>query len=1526
MFWTPERQAASAWTEHVPFAFWLVDVLRPATIVELGTHAGVSYSAMCQGVKTLGLPTKCYAVDTWKGDAHAGFYSEEVYRDLVGFHDPRFGAFSRLVRSTFDEALPHFEDGSIDLLHIDGLHTYEAVRHDFFSWLPKLTPNAVVILHDTNVRERGFGVMRLWQEISDGRRHFAFLHGHGLGVLGLGGEPPPPLAFLFGATHDGALTNRIRDIFAHLGQSAAFLTERAELDALRGERTLLLGQVTRLRDEEIVGLNRRVAARDGLVAGLERALGERDGQIAALIRTGAEGHGRLEALTREVGERDNRIASLDRTLGERNGRIEALSRTVGERDNRIASLDRTLGERDGRIEALSRTVGARDGRIAGLNRSVEERDAHIVSLNLAVVDRDAQIAALHKSTSWRLTAPLRLIRRMPRGAAAKIRPLLSQAARSLYHRAPLQPAVKLRIKHTLFGWLGSFFRHTKAFQDWQSWQRDQQAPPQVAQSVQQHSDYVPPYEGAPPSNPPVRLIAFYLPQFHPIPENDAFWGKGFTEWTNVARASQQFEGHYQPRLPGELGFYDLRVPEVQKRQIQLAKQYGLYGFCFHFYWFGGKRLLEMPLQQFASDTDNDFRFCINWANENWTRRWDGQEHELLIAQQHSPEDDLAFIEHVSRYLRDKRYIRVDGKPLLLVYRPGLLPSAKDTASRWRRWCRDNGVGEIYLAYTQSFDAVDPAAYGFDAAIEFPPNLGQHPKVNHQVTPLRDDFECNIFDWKAHVEQSRHYKQPVFTLFRGICPSWDNTARRRNRAGVLINSSPEGYVEWFSNAIVDTCRRFAKPDQRLIFVNAWNEWAEGAYLEPDARYGYAYLRATRDALNHAGRTAQSIVVVTHDCRPHGAQFLALNLAKTFTEKFGLHVELVTLGEGPLKPEFAKIANCHDLADVGPAGDEALALAQRLRADGHVAAICNTTVTGSFVPTLKAAGLRCVSLIHELPGIIRQYGLLDAARTLAMEADRVIFPADVVANGFEQVATLPPEKRIIRPQGLYKRNRLRRKHKISAARAELRRRLGLPIESLVVLAVGYADQRKGVDLFVEAGFRVLNARRDTAMVWLGDQEPGVMPHVRSRIAQESMADRFFFEGLDVETDIYYAGADVYAMSSREDPFPSVVLEALDAGLPVVAFADVGGFCDLVVEARGAVVPAFDTAAFGDALLRLLDDQGRRDTSAELGRSLIASRFSFRKYAHDLLSLSGVGPLRVSVVVPNYNYAHLLSERMKSIAAQTHPLYEIILLDDASTDDSLIAAKSLMEALEVPNRIIANERNSGSVFRQWLRGVEAATGDYVWIAEADDSSTPEFLAEVMPAFADPHVVMSYCESKQMAPDGRILCDNYFEYVSDISPHKWRTAYVAEGAKEICDAFAVKNTIPNVSAVVFRRDVLLNVLGDHLEEISRFKIAGDWYTYTLLLERGKIAFSSRALNLHRRHEVSVTLSSNHTRHLAEIVAMQDIVRRRVPAAAVAREQACKYAQTLYDRFGLATPSCPHYSNHPALEALAAPGARQGD
>ena len=332
----------------------------------------------------------------------------------------------------------------------------------------------------------------------------------------------------------------------------------------------------------------------------------------------------------------------------------------------------------------------------------------------------------------------------------------------------------------------------------------------------------------------VKLIAFYLPRFYPIAENDTWCNKDFTEWTNVRRALPRFKGHYQPRRPGELGFYDLSIPEVLKHQIKLAKQYGLYGFCFHVYGCEEKPRFGNPLEQLLADPELDMPFCINWKND------------VLFEQNHAPKDDLAFIIYISKYLKDQRYIQIGSKPLLLLYRPSRLQDARATAQRWRTWCRENGIGEIFIALTHSFELQDPSSIGFDAAVEFAPNTFSLVDVTPMHRAITPEYQGAIYDYHSAIDLAKHYQAPSYKKFRGICPGWDNEARRPGRSKTLVHASPRAYKEWLKLLLAFTRRHF-EPDERLIFINAWNAWAEGAYLEPDQRYGYAFLEATSEAL-------------------------------------------------------------------------------------------------------------------------------------------------------------------------------------------------------------------------------------------------------------------------------------------------------------------------------------------------------------------------------------------------------------------------------------------------------------------------------------------------------------------------------------------------------------------------------------------------------------------------------------------------------------------------------------------------------
>jgi len=347
---------------------------------------------------------------------------------------------------------------------------------------------------------------------------------------------------------------------------------------------------------------------------------------------------------------------------------------------------------------------------------------------------------------------------------------------------------------------------------------------------------------------PVKVIAYYLPQFHPFKENNEWWGEGFTEWTNVTKARPQYLGHQQPRLPGELGFYDLRLPQVMRQQIDLAKQYGVNGFCFHHYWFGGKRLMETPVQNFLKDKSLDIDFCLCWANENWTRRWDGLENDVLISQKHSPEDDIAFLDDIMPALKDERYIRVDGKPLLILYRASSLPDAKETGKRWREHAIKNGLPGLYLVVVNAFDVSSPQPYDFDAIVEFPPHQVGAKDITDSITPLNKNFSGRVYDYEELALRAGKIDNENFTCFKAVMPSWDNEARKPTQGFSFYNAKPELYAKWLDSAIKTTMNR--KPEERLVFVNAWNEWAEGAHLEPDRHNGYAYLHATANILRNS----------------------------------------------------------------------------------------------------------------------------------------------------------------------------------------------------------------------------------------------------------------------------------------------------------------------------------------------------------------------------------------------------------------------------------------------------------------------------------------------------------------------------------------------------------------------------------------------------------------------------------------------------------------------------------------------------
>lgn len=358
----------------------------------------------------------------------------------------------------------------------------------------------------------------------------------------------------------------------------------------------------------------------------------------------------------------------------------------------------------------------------------------------------------------------------------------------------------------------------------------------------------------------IRPIAFYLPQFHPIPENDQWWGKGFTEWTNVTAARPRFQGHEQPHLPADLGFYDLRLPEVMQAQAELARSYGIQGFCFYHYWFQGRRLLEKPIEAYLHSDKPDFPFCLCWANENWTRSWNGRDKDVLLRQEYGEQDDIDHFDYLAPFFRDPRYIRIDGKPALLVYRVNNLPDAKATAERWRRRAREQGIGELCLLSVESVLEChrDPRDFGFDVAVEFQPDWTRLPPAMRRSRPWRllrrlglanRAYQDNrIMPYADLVAAMAAKPIPEYPRFPCVTPAWDNSSRRKDNATIFIGSTPTLYESWLRRVLRELPNR--NLPEPIVFLNAWNEWAEGCHLEPDRGWGHAYLEATQRALHTA----------------------------------------------------------------------------------------------------------------------------------------------------------------------------------------------------------------------------------------------------------------------------------------------------------------------------------------------------------------------------------------------------------------------------------------------------------------------------------------------------------------------------------------------------------------------------------------------------------------------------------------------------------------------------------------------------
>ncbi|MFF3923928.1 glycosyltransferase [Paenibacillus lactis] len=611
--------------------------------------------------------------------------------------------------------------------------------------------------------------------------------------------------------------------------------------------------------------------------------------------------------------------------------------------------------------------------------------------------------------------------------------------------------------------------------------------------------------------------------------------------------------------------------------------------------------------------------------------------------------------------------------------------------------------------------------------------------------------------------------------------------------------------------------------------------------------------------YSEKKAPPILFVSHDAQNAGASILSLNIVRVLKEVFNRDLIVLLLKGGPLVEDFSKYATLVNLNQDSLSFLENEAevdkMIKEFRDQGVTLCISNSIVSNILTKLIADNNIEVISLIHELPTSIITYNFTEAAKYVAAYSKYVIFPNSFVEESFQKYFSVSEEKVHIRPQGVY--NKRKQELNKGKAKIDLRKKLNIPQDSIVILAGGYGDLRKGYDNFFSIAKEYLwNAvskgiDKKYHFLWVGQVEPVLKKWIDHDAQILGLHENF--HNLEFQENLVpiLQGADLFILSSREDPFPSIVLEALDNGTPTIAFENSGGTSELVKKV-GVNPPSYlNTKEVCDEINRLLEDQNLYEQISRDGQDLIEREYGFTDYVNYILRLTGeknAVQSNVSVIIPNYNYENFIEERLNSIIYQTIKPKEIIFLDDKSSDNSVKIAESILKRSGISYKIIVNESNVGC-FNQWIRGFQEATGEFIWIAEADDKCRNDLLERLIPLFEDEEVNLAYCQSEIIDEYSQSVDYVYTKYTEDLSPTKWDSPYCLEGREEVVQGLAIKNTIPNASAVLFRKTALEGI--DN--ELKKYQIGGDWLAYLYVLRIGKISFIPEVLNYHRRHSSSI-------------------------------------------------------------------------
>jgi lipopolysaccharide biosynthesis protein/GT2 family glycosyltransferase len=876
---------------------------------------------------------------------------------------------------------------------------------------------------------------------------------------------------------------------------------------------------------------------------------------------------------------------------------------------------------------------------------------------------------------------------------------------------------------------------------------------------------------------PFRTIAFFLPQFHRIPENDRWWSAGFTEWTNVVRARPLFEHHYQPKLPADLGFYDLRLPSTRAEQAALAKKFGVYGFCYYYYWFDGKKLLDQPIEAMLESKEPEMPFCICWANENWTRSWDGQNRFVLEKQNYSATALKQLGIEFIRFMRDPRYIRHQGRPVLVVYRISHIPDWMEIAEMWRQEWRDAGIGEVHLCAVR-FGAEPlkgmPEDNGVDSYVMFPPHESLARDARSDVQDLAPDFSGQILDYDDAIaaDLERFKNGAPWPVHRGAMLSWDNTARRDRESRVYVGATPLRFRSWMNG--ISKQIHCEEGREELVFVNAWNEWAEGTTFEPNQRFGLGYLEALRSVLEEANLLRANARLRLDDRINQDGPFHDMSLFEgrrkanaawptlllcahiAGNERFGGERSFVDVIEGIAKQKVNIVVTLPDATPYlskqplisqrpqvqsdyldeilqystavwsfryswfkdRPLEEDVVARFSHIIMKHQVNAVHANTIM-LWEPLIAARRLGRKTIIHSRELIDRDHDLTGFMKVTAADAiTHVNLSCDyMIANSRETARCFA------HPNTFYVPN--------AAAMSDLD--LKNTVTGKVRFSiVGSNIPKKGIIDFIKCATICQERSINAEFVIIGP-ENSLTAALKKGEGEFRLPSNIVFAGYRNTPREAIAEANVVMnLSHFAESFGRTVAEAMAARRPVIAY-DWGALPELIDDMQsGFLVPYRDINAVVEKVAYFCERLDEITRMGEYGRNFVGTHFSQEVLANNLKGVYEVilkdstiydAPKSLAVIIPIYNAFRDTERCIASIDDTFHRTDgRIILIDDKSTDADISLLLDLY-ANDDRFEIIRNEKNIGYT-KTINKAISHCAGSDIILLNSDTIVTPGWI----------------------------------------------------------------------------------------------------------------------------------------------------------------------------------------------------------